>query len=278
MDVIQHILEIRNKISDLKAKNFRIGFVPTMGALHEGHLSLVRKAKEECNIVVVSIFVNPIQFNKPEDLKNYPRTIDNDLLMLEKENCDLVFTPSEAEMYPKTETLSFDFGALDKVMEGAFRPGHFIGVAIVVKKLFEIIQQDKAYFGEKDFQQLQIIKELVRQLNIPVEIIGCPIIREKDGLAMSSRNALLDPKMRILAPEIYKSLQNAALMERSCTPQILKEIVINEINATGLRVEYFEISNPQTLLPISDWKAITDAIGCIAVQAGKVRLIDNIKL
>src|SRR3989339_111674 len=273
MDVIQHILEIRNKISDLKAKNFRIGFVPTMGALHEGHLSLVRKAKEECNIVVVSIFVNPIQFNKPEDLKNYPRTIDNDLLMLEKENCDLVFTPSEAEMYPKTETLSFDFGALDKVMEGAFRPGHFIGVAIVVKKLFEIIQQDKAYFGEKDFQQLQIIKELVRQLNIPVEIIGCPIIREKDGLAMSSRNALLDPKMRILAPEIYKSLQNAALMERSCTPQILKEIVINEINATGLRVEYFEISNPQTLLPISDWKAITDAIGCIAVQAGKVRLI-----
>ena len=278
MYVVKHISEIQTQISTLKVKNFTIGFVPTMGALHEGHLSLIRNAKKECNITVASIFVNPIQFNNPTDLENYPRTLENDLNMLEKEGCDFVFAPSTQEMYPEPESITIDFGALDKVMEGAFRPGHFKGVAIVVKKLFEIIQPDKAFFGEKDYQQLQIIKELVRQFEIPVEIIGCPIVREKDGLAMSSRNTLLLPDMRKLAPEIYKSLLNAAEKNRSLSPILLKEWVINEINKKGLKVEYFEISDARTLLPLSDWQDAQEIIGCIAVHAGNVRLIDNIKL
>ena len=278
MYVVKHISEIQTQISTLKVKNFTIGFVPTMGALHEGHLSLIRNAKKECNITVASIFVNPIQFNNPTDLENYPRTLENDLNMLEKEGCDFVFAPSTQEMYPEPESITIDFGALDKVMEGAFRPGHFKGVAIVVKKLFEIIQPDKAFFGEKDYQQLQIIKELVRLFEIPVEIIGCPIVREKDGLAMSSRNTLLLPDMRKLAPEIYKSLLNAAEKNRSLSPILLKEWVINEINKKGLKVEYFEISDARTLLPLSDWQDAQEIIGCIAVHAGNVRLIDNIKL
>ena len=277
-------MKLYNTISSLQealkiewARGFKIGFVPTMGALHEGHLSLVDQAGRRCDIVVVSIFVNPTQFNDKNDLANYPRTLESDRQLLSAHRCDYLFSPSVEEIYPVPDTRNFDFGSLGKVMEGAFRPGHFNGVAQVVSKLFAIVLPDVAFFGRKDFQQLAIIKEMVHQLNMPVEIVPCDIIREEDGLAKSSRNKLLLPEYRQCAPLIYQTL--AAAKERSKIQSVaeVKDFVINKINSIQLlKVEYFEIVDDTTLLPIDNWSEPGIKVGCIAVIAGKIRLIDNI--
>jgi len=266
---------IQKQITDGKTT----GFVPTMGALHEGHLALIRRAVAENDFVTVSIFVNPIQFNNPEDLAQYPRTLDDDLQKLEGTGCHLVFAPSVNEMYPKPDLTEFDFGQLDKVMEGKFRPGHFKGVAIVVKRLFEIVTPDKAYFGEKDFQQLAIIKKMVNLLKMPLEIIPCPIVREADGLALSSRNSRLTPEERAEAPVIYKALSGVKENYSWFIPGGVKQLVIGEIEQSPLfRVEYVDVVDAETLLPIEDWNEAEHAVVCVAAYIGNIRLIDNIKL
>lgn len=256
-----------------------IGFVPTMGALHKGHIALIRRAVLENDFVVVSIFVNPIQFNNPEDLAKYPRNLEADIQQLEETGCNLVFAPSADEMYPETDLTEFDFGQLDKVMEGKFRPGHFNGVAIVVKKLFEIVTPTKAYFGEKDFQQLAIIKKMVSMLQIPVQIIPCPIIRETDGLAMSSRNARLTLEERAEAPVIFKALSNVKENYSWFIPDGVKQLVTGEIQENKyFRVEYVSIVDTETLLPFEEWQDVNHAVVCVAAYIGSVRLIDNIVL
>lgn len=256
-----------------------LGFVPTMGALHEGHLSLVRRALQENDYAIASIFVNPIQFNNPEDLAKYPRTPEQDLKMLQEAGCHAVFMPSVEEMYPSEVTEVYDFGHLDKVMEGAFRPGHFNGVAVVVRRLFEMVQPHRAYFGEKDFQQLAIIRALVRQYEIPVEIVPCPIVREPDGLAMSSRNMRLSPTDRSKAPHIYRTLLAARDMVPGHTVAEVKNWVIQNLKSVeGFEPEYFEIASAENLLPVSEWKEAPVVMGFVAVCLGGVRLIDNIEL
>ena len=259
------------------------GFVPTMGALHEGHISLVEAAVSSCRMVAVSIFVNPTQFNDPEDLKKYPRTIGADLDMLSlvlREN-DFVFAPSVEEMYPEPETRVFDFGGLDKVMEGVHRPGHFNGVAQVVSRLFDIIRPSSAFFGQKDFQQLTIIREMARRSYPNTEIVSCPIVREKDGLAMSSRNRRLLPEHRERAGEIFKTLLAAAAMAPDTEPEDIREFVADRINLIpGFNLEYFEIVEGNTLTSIRSKNEMTpdkSFYGCIALFAGEVRLIDNVE-
>lgn len=269
--------DLRSWISDQKMRACSIGFVPTMGALHEGHLDLVKRAVSENDLVVCSIFVNPIQFNKPEDLKKYPRSLESDLEMLESAGCDLAFCPGVKEMYPKPEKIVYDFGMLDKVMEGEHRPGHFNGVAIVVKKLFDFVEPHRAYFGQKDYQQLQVIKALVKKENLEVEIVGCPTVRESDGLAMSSRNQRLTPEQRREAPKIFRALDKARTMYPEASLDEIKAMVIDEINTSPhLEVEYFEISDAETLLPVTRPGKNQKLVACIAVNAGNVRLIDNV--
>jgi pantoate--beta-alanine ligase len=260
------------------------GFVPTMGALHNGHISLVNDAVTSCPIIVVSIFVNPTQFNDKDDLKNYPRTIDKDLDLLGKvmrEN-DMVFNPEVHEIYPEEEKRIFNFGRLDKEMEGLHRPGHFNGVAQVVSRLFEIVKPDVAYFGQKDFQQVTIIKNLVKQTDNKVKIIVCPIIREHDGLAMSSRNQLLEPEIREKAGIIFRTISDTAAMFTNNEITDIKEFVKNSINKTvGFAVEYFEIVDESELIPLKSKNEVRRGMkyfGCIAVKAGKIRLIDNIEI
>ncbi len=266
---------IKQQISEGKT----IGFVPTMGALHEGHLKLVRQAAAGNDFIVVSIFVNPIQFNNPEDLAKYPRTLEEDMKKLEGTGCSLVFAPSAQEMYPEPDLTEFDFGQQDKVMEGKFRPGHFRGVAVVVKKLFEIITPHKAYFGEKDFQQLAIIKKMVEMLQMPVEIVPCPIVRETDGLAMSSRNARLTPEERAEATTIYKALSAVKENYSWFTPGGIKQLVIGEIQENHFfRIEYVDVVDTETLQPFEDWPDAEHAVVCVAAFIGSVRLIDNIML
>lgn len=266
---------IQHQISEGKT----IGFVPTMGALHEGHITLIRRAALENDFVVVSIFVNPIQFNNPEDLAKYPRNLTADIKQLEETGCNLVFAPTADEMYPEPDLTEFDFGQLDKVMEGKFRPGHFNGVAIVVKRLFEIVTPAKAYFGEKDFQQLAIIKRMVSILQIPIEIVPCPIVREADGLAMSSRNARLTPEERNEAPVIYKALSGIKENYSWFIPDGIKQLVTGEIQENHrFRVEYVSVVNAETLLPFEDWQDVEHAVVCVAAFIGSVRLIDNIVL
>jgi len=277
MKVISTKKELAGIISDKKEKGLTVGFVPTMGALHEGHLSLVREARNNSDYVVVSIFVNPTQFNNPDDLKSYPRDIDKDLKMLEELSVELIFAPTVKEMYPEEDTRQFDFGMLDKVMEGKFRPGHFNGVAQVVSKLFDYVKPDKAFFGEKDFQQLAIIRKLVKDLKMPVDVVGCPIVREPDGLAMSSRNQLLAPEMRKNAPVIAETLFDSLNFAPGKTVKETGQLVTERINATGvLKVEYFDIVDGNTLQPVNSWDESDYIVGCIAVFAGKVRLIDNV--
>ena len=254
-----------------------IGFVPTMGALHQGHLSLMKRCREN-SIRVASIFVNPTQFNDKNDLANYPRSLESDIAMLASTGCDFVFAPTVEEMYPEEDTRIFHFGMLEKVMEGAQRPGHFAGVAQIVSKLFEIVQPVKAYFGEKDFQQLVIIRKLVDIMNYPIEIVGCPTVREADGLAMSSRNALLTAGQRKEAPVIARTL--FACKEKSKTMSLndLKKWVIQQIDSSPeLKTEYFDIVDQNTLQTAAEYGE--DALqGCIAVRAGNIRLIDNIRI
>ena len=277
MQIVNTRKELQEIITKWKNEGRVVGFVPTMGALHEGHLSLVKEAGEQSDAVVVSIFVNPTQFNNPDDLKTYPRDIDKDIRMLEELPVELIFVPSVKEMYPEEDTRQFDFGSLDKVMEGKFRPGHFNGVAQVVSKLFDYVTPDKAFFGEKDFQQLAIIRQMVRDLKMPVDVIGCAIIREPDGLAMSSRNMLLAPEMRKNAPVIAKTLFESLNFAPGKTVKETVDWVVEAINDSGnLEVEYFEIVDGDTLQAVESWTDSDYIVGCIAVFAGKVRLIDNV--
>jgi len=266
---------IKNQLKDGKT----IGFVPTMGALHEGHLKLIRQAAAENDFVAVSIFVNPIQFNNPDDLAKYPRTLEADLQKLEGTGCRLVFAPSVQEMYPEPDNTEFDFGQLDKVMEGKFRPGHFRGVAVVVKKLLEIVTPHKAYFGEKDFQQLAIIKTMVSMLKMPVTIVPCPIVREPDGLAMSSRNTRLTVEERAEATTLYKVLKAIKENYSWFTPGGVKQLATGEIQESRFfRVEYVDVVDTETLQPFEDWPDAEHAVVCVAAFIGSVRLIDNIVL
>jgi pantoate--beta-alanine ligase len=254
------------------------GFVPTMGALHEGHLALVRRAREENNLVSCSIFINPIQFNSPDDLEKYPRTLEEDLKLLGDEGCDMAFVPSVEEMYPEPVTEKFDFGILETVMEGKYRPGHFNGVAIVVKRLFDIMKPGKAYFGEKDYQQLKVIQELVNRHNMPVNIIPCPTVREDDGLAISSRNRRLSKGERSVAPLIYLVLNEVNKQAGKTPVNDLVEWAVTQLSESGFVVEYFEIANSETLLPIQEWDPDLKTRAFTACYLGNIRLIDNIEL
>jgi pantoate--beta-alanine ligase len=278
MKLVKTISELQQQMAE-SGKSGSIGFVPTMGALHAGHLSLLENAMEENEMVVVSIFVNPTQFNDPKDLQRYPRDIEADLKLLEPTGCDLVFAPEPEEIYPEPDTRKFDFGKLETAMEGKHRPGHFNGVAQVVSKLFDIVKPNRAYFGQKDFQQLAIIKQLVKQLRLPVEIVACPIIREKNGLAMSSRNQLLSAGERENAAIINKTLQAAKKLSAQKSVQELTEWVTETINKNPLLdVEYFEVVDDENLQPVKSWKDSGTKVGCIAAYCGKIRLIDNIVL
>ncbi len=281
MKVISSVPELQKQIKDLLRTP--VGFVPTMGALHEGHLSLVRNATNACPLVVVSIYVNPTQFNDKNDLKNYPRTIESDLELLSpvlREN-DIIFTPGDTDIYPEDDKRVFDFGNLGRVMEALHRPGHFNGVALVVSRLFNIVKPDYAYFGEKDFQQLAVVKELVRQTDDKVIIVGNPIVRENDGLAMSSRNRFLDPEMRKNASVIYMSLNAAIEMIRKKDIPAIKGWIKRTIEeANEFSLEYFEIVDDRELIPVESKRDLIPGkryFGCIAVRAGMIRLIDNVK-
>lgn len=279
MIIVRTSQKLSKELESYLNKGVSTGFVPTMGALHEGHLSLVRCSLSKDQITVVSIFVNPTQFNDPEDLKKYPRDPETDFSLLEKNlrTGDIVFYPDEQEIYPEPDHRVFNFGMLDKVMEGKFRPGHFNGVAQVVSKLFDMVKPENAYFGLKDFQQLVIIRHLVKILGLPVRIIPCPIIREPDGLAMSSRNIRLGKTEREQAPLIYKSLSEALRLKEKYSVKELTRWVINKIQKSpSLKVEYFEIVNADTLQPVTSWDVPGKKQGCIAVWAGEIRLIDNI--
>ncbi len=279
MEQFSHILSVQEQIKSL-GENVSVGFVPTMGALHEGHLSLVKKAREENDYVVVSIFVNPTQFDNKEDLVKYPKTLENDLELLEKANCDLVFIPEVDEIYAKNVTSQhFEFGGLEHQMEGKFRKGHFDGVATIVKKLFEIVTPTNAYFGEKDFQQLQIIRALVQQEKMPINIVPCAIFREKDGLAMSSRNTRLTKEHREVAPFIYKTLVEAKEKFGTQSIEKVEEWVKEQFTTQPLlEVEYFTIAEETTLVSATTKEKDKKYRAFIAVFAGKIRLIDNMAL
>ncbi len=276
MEVIKTEVELREKLSQVNGKQ-SVGFVPTMGALHQGHLSLVKQARDENEIVVVSIFVNPTQFNDKKDLETYPRNLQEDLKKLENTACDFVYTPEYKDVYPVLDTREFNFGGLETVMEGKHRPGHFNGVAQVVSKLLDIVQPGKAYFGRKDFQQLAVIKALVKKLDIKTAIIGCPTVREGHGLAMSSRNEKLSEEERKNAGAIYNMLAEARNIASGFSVQELREWAIQKINKNKyLDVEYFEIVDDTNLQPVKNWEENSVKVGCIAVYCGSVRLIDNI--
>ena len=277
MKTFDKVKELQEELAQYQPSE--IGFVPTMGALHAGHRSLVEKARRECKIVVVSVFVNPTQFNDKTDLKNYPRTPEADLAILEEAGADIVLMPTVEEIYPEPDTRQFDFGLIDKVMEGATRPGHFNGVAQVVSRLFDIVKPGKAYFGEKDFQQIAVIKAMVKQLGLELEIVECPIIRDIDGLALSSRNLLLTAEHRAAAPEIYATLKQCADKAQQMTPQQLTEWVISEVEKSGLlKVIYFQAVDSLSMQEVVSWQESEHIQGCIAVQAGAIRLIDNVKI
>jgi len=268
-DLSSHLFSLRNEKKT-------IGLVPTMGALHQGHASLVEKAKAENDIVVVTIFVNPTQFNDPSDLETYPRTLDRDLELLQMLETDLVFFPSVKEMYPEEDHELFDLGNLDKVMEGKHRQGHFNGVAQIVSRLFLLIRPNRAYFGQKDFQQLVIVRRLLEILEMDLTIVPCPIIREKDGLAMSSRNIRLSSEQRKLAPFLYQTLTEAREKMDTLSPSQLKDWVTLQFKKQpAMELEYFEIVEDKELMPVDAWSDKVNKVGCLAVQLGEVRLIDN---
>lgn len=277
MKVYTSVKELRSRLEG--EKHSSVGFVPTMGALHAGHRSLVERARRENDIVAVSVFVNPTQFNDKQDLKHYPRTPEADARLLEEAGADYVLMPSVEEIYPEPDTRQFDFGQIDKVMEGATRPGHFNGVAQVVSRLFDIVRPTRAYFGEKDFQQIAVIRAMVSQLQLPVQIVECPIVRGEDGLALSSRNTLLDTPHRAAAPHIYASLRAAAERSHTMTPAELKAWVTAEVESDPrLKVIYYQSVDALTMQEVASWNDAERIQGCIAVQAGDIRLIDNIRI
>ena len=277
MKVFESVKELRAELD--KAEQSGIGFVPTMGALHAGHRSLVERARRENGTVVVSVFVNPTQFNDKNDLKHYPRTPEADARLLEEAGADFVLMPTVEEIYPQPDTRQFDFGLIDKVMEGATRPGHFNGVAQVVSRLFDIVRPARAYFGEKDFQQIAVIKSMVAQLALPIEIVECAIVRGEDGLALSSRNTLLDAAHRAAAPHIYATLRAAVTQSQEMAPARLKEWVTAEVERNPLlKVIYYQAVDARTMQEVAAWDDSPRIQGCIAVQAGDIRLIDNIRI
>lgn len=278
MELIQTIHELRAKLDVLRGEGKTIGLVPTMGALHAGHASLVKRAVAENDVVVVSDFVNPTQFNDKNDLAKYPRTLDADCRLLEACGVTFVFAPSVEEIYPEPDTRTFSYAPLDTVMEGKYRPGHFNGVCQIVSKLFLIVEPTRAYFGEKDFQQLAIIREMVRKYPFSLQIVGCPIVREADGLALSSRNARLSGEQRMQALQISKTLFASVDYAKVHSLAETKAFVEKGIeDAEGLRLEYFEIVDGNTLQSVSSWDESGYIVGCITVFCGDVRLIDNIK-
>lgn len=278
MIVVETVDKLRAILAAARAEGKSVGLVPTMGALHEGHASLVQRSVEENDVTVVSVFVNPTQFNDKGDLERYPRTLDADCALLSSLGANYVFAPSVEEVYPEPDTRVFDFAPLDKVMEGVYRPGHFNGVAQIVSKLFMYVEPDRAYFGEKDFQQLAIIREMVRQLGFKLQVVGCPIVREKDGLALSSRNTLLTPEQRITALAISKTLFASLDYAKLHTLTETKQMVEQAIAGTeGLELEYYEVVDGNTLQPVASWDDTDYIVGCITVYCGKVRLIDNIR-
>ena len=277
MKTIYKVSDLRKELSTVDREG--IGFVPTMGALHAGHRSLVERARRECATVVVSVFVNPTQFNDKNDLRNDPRTPEADMALLEAAGAEYVLMPSVEEIYPEPDERIFDFGQIDKVMEGATRPGHFNGVAQVVSRLFAIVEPAKAYFGEKDFQQIAVIKAMVKQLSLGVEIVECPIVRGDDGLALSSRNTLLDAEHRKAAPRIYAVISQCAARAAEMTPAELTQLVTREVESDGLlKVIYFQAVDALTMQQVGAWSDSDRIQGCIAVQAGDIRLIDNVRI
>ncbi|MBQ9357025.1 MAG: pantoate--beta-alanine ligase [Prevotella sp.] len=280
MKVFEKIVDLQNALFEERKAGRKVGLVPTMGALHEGHASLVRRSVEDNDVTVVSVFVNPTQFNDKNDLKNYPRTLKADCRLLEECGADYVFAPGVEEMYPTPDTRHFEYPLVSTVMEGAHRPGHFNGVCQVVSRLFYIVRPDRAYFGEKDWQQIAVIKAMVAHLKIGVEIVECPIVREQDGLAKSSRNTLLAPDERAIAPNIYKALSESLEYAKTHTLKETHDKVVADINAvSGLEVEYFAIVDGNTLQDINEWEDSPYVVGCITVYCGKtpIRLIDHIK-
>ena len=277
MKVVNTVAELNAALAPLTREG--IGFIPTMGALHAGHRSLVERARRENDTVVVSVFVNPTQFNDKNDLKNYPRTPEADCAILEAAGADIVFMPSVEDIYPEPDTRQFDFGMVDKVMEGATRPGHFNGVAQVVSRLFALVNPARAYFGEKDFQQIAVIKAMVEQLAIDIEIVECAIVRGEDGLALSSRNELLTPEHRAAAPHIYATISQCASKMESTTPEELTNWVVATIDSNPLlKTIYFEAVDARTMQRVEKWSDSERIQGCCAVQAGNIRLIDNIRI
>lgn len=279
MKVLRTVKELAEFSRSLRAEGRTIGLVPTMGALHAGHLSLVRKARGENDAVVVSVFVNPTQFNNPDDLSTYPRTEDADAALLEQEGVDVMFAPEVQEIYPEggDEGYVFDLGRVAEVMEGAMRPGHFQGVAQIVSKLLRMATPHRAYFGEKDFQQIAVIRRMVATEGIDVDIVACPIVREADGLALSSRNVRLSSSQREVAPGIHKALADSVELSRTHSPQEVHDHVVERINALPYcEVEYFSIVDGQTLQPAGSWDDASHIVGCVTVYCGDVRLIDNI--
>ncbi len=279
MKILTTAAQVRHALEG--KRNGTIGFVPTMGALHAGHISLVEQARTQCDTVVVSIFVNPTQFDDPNDLLKYPRTPEADAAMLEAAGTDVVYMPAVEDIYPEPDTRHFDFGPLERVMEGAHRPGHFNGVAQVVSRLFDIVQPGKAYFGEKDFQQLAIIRELVCRLDLPIGIVGCPIVREGDGLAMSSRNTRLTPGQRAASPRIFETLSLAATEKTKGTksPAETAAWAARRIDAEqALKTEYVVIADAATLQPAARWEDPGEKRIFAAVRAGDIRLIDNMEI
>ena len=277
MNIYKSIEDLQAFVEAERTKGLRIAFVPTMGALHAGHLSLVRRALSECDRCIVSVFVNPTQFNDPRDLETYPRTLEADSTLLASVGASALFAPEVSTIYPEEDTRTFDVGAVAEVMEGRYRPGHFNGVMQVVSRLFDIVRPDCAYFGEKDFQQIAVIRAMVRLIGSPVEIIACPIVREADGLALSSRNVRLSAEERREAPQIYRILSESRSWAKDMSPQQVIERVTEQINAVPhLRVEYFEIVDTDSLQPIASWSDSPAPHGCITVFCGEVRLIDNI--
>lgn len=280
MKVVNTVQELKAELAAFRSEGKKIGLVPTMGALHAGHASLVGRSVKENDVTVVSVFVNPTQFNDKKDLETYPRTLEADCRLLESMGADIVFAPSAEEVYPEPDTRTFSYPPTDTVMEGAFRPGHFNGVCQIVSKLFSYVEPDKAYFGEKDFQQIAVVKAMVKDLNIPVEICPCKIVREDDGLALSSRNALLTAEERTLAVNISKTLFASVDYAKEHTLEETKKFVIDTINAhEGLEVQYYEIVDGDSLCGLASWDDSDYIVGCITVFCGArpVRLIDNVK-
>lgn len=278
MKIVRTVNELKSAVGALKAEGRSVGFVPTMGALHDGHISLINRARADNDIVVVSVFVNPTQFNNPDDLRTYPRTEEADCARLRDAGVDVAFLPSVEEMYPEPDTRVFDLGPVAEVMEGAMRPGHFNGVAQVVSRLFAMVEPDRAYFGEKDFQQIAVIRRMVELEGFDIDIVACPIKREADGLALSSRNVRLTPHQREVAPNIHRILEESRDYYLTLSVDEVRHKVIDAINAyPEMEVEYYDIVNAADMQPITEWSQCADAVGCITVYLGDVRLIDNIK-